>query len=64
MPNKNFMHTNLGVDKFNLKRNKKTREKIKVSTIAVIHYVLNGNLFEASVIDSKYNKMKGLQDFY
>ena len=36
----------------------------KSSTIAVIHYFLNGHLSEASVIDSKYNKMTGLQDVY
>ena len=39
-----------------------TRETVHVSTIAVIH--LNGHLFEASAIDSKYIKMTGLQDFY
>ena len=37
---------------------------IDVSTIAVIHYFLNEHLFEGSVIESKYIKMTGLQDFY
>ena len=41
-----------------------TREMIDVSTIAVIHYFLNEHLFEGSVIESKYIKMTGLQDFY
>ena len=41
--------------------NKKT---INVSTIAVILIFLDGHLSEASVIDSKYIKMTGLQDFY
>ena len=42
---------------------KKKRETINVSTIAVIHYFFNGHLSEASVIDFKYIKMKGMQDF-
>ena len=42
---------------------KRTRETINVSTKAVIHIFLNGYLSEASVIDSKYIKMKRLQDF-
>ena len=41
-----------------------TREMIKISTIAVIHYFSNGHFSEASVIDFKYIKMTGLQDFY
>ena len=43
---------------------KVTRETINVSAIAVIDYFLTGYLSEASVIDSKYIKMTGLQDFY
>ena len=39
-------------------------ETINVSTIAVIHFFfLNGYLSEAYVIDIKYIKMTGLQDF-
>ena len=37
---------------------------INPSTIAVIHYFLNGHLSEASVTDAKYIKMTGLQGFY
>ena len=45
----------------------RTRETINVSAIAVFHnlsYFVIGHLSEASVIDSKYIKMAGLQDFY
>ena len=41
-----------------------TTETINVSIIAVIHFFSNGHLSEVSVIDSKYIKMTGLQDFY
>ena len=37
---------------------------INPSTIAVIRYFFNGHLSETSVIDAKYIKMTGLQDFY
>ena len=37
---------------------------INPSTIAVIHYFFNGHLSETSVIDAKYIKITGLQDFY
>ena len=42
---------------------KKQGKTINVSTIAVIHYFLNGHLSEASVIDSRYIKMTELQGF-
>ena len=42
-----------------------TGETINFLTIAVIHFFFhNGHLSEASVIDSKYIDMTGLQDFY
>ena len=45
------------------KSKEETRETINGSTIAVIHIFLNGHLSEASVINSKYIKMTGLQNF-
>ena len=60
---KNFKYGHFSHSKMCNRSQNITRETMNIATIAVFHICLDGNPSEVCVIDSKYIKMTGLQDF-